>query len=69
MSPEQAAGQTADKRSDIWSFGVILFEMLTGQQLFTGQTVSHCWQESRARSEVVLWGRCRLAERLCQMTP
>ena len=41
MSPEQAAGQTADRRSDIWSFGVILFEMLTGQQLFTGQTVSH----------------------------
>ena len=41
MSPEQAGGQTADKRSDIWSFGVVLFEMLTGQQLFTGKTVSH----------------------------
>ena len=41
MSPEQAAGQIADKRSDIWSFGVVLFEVLTGQRLFTGETVSH----------------------------
>ncbi len=41
MSPEQAAGQTADKRSDIWSFGVVLHEMLTGQGLFTGKTISH----------------------------
>jgi serine/threonine protein kinase/Tol biopolymer transport system component len=40
MSPEQARGQPVDKRADIWAFGVILFEMLTGRSLFHGETVS-----------------------------
>jgi Tol biopolymer transport system component len=40
MPPEQAKGKAVDKRADIWAFGVVLFEMLTGKQLFTGDTVS-----------------------------
>jgi len=40
MSPEQARGKAVDKRADIWAFGVLLFEMLTGRQLFAGETVS-----------------------------
>jgi Tol biopolymer transport system component/predicted Ser/Thr protein kinase len=40
MAPEQARGNPVDKRADIWAYGVVLFEMLTGQRLFEGETVS-----------------------------
>jgi eukaryotic-like serine/threonine-protein kinase len=40
MSPEQARGYEVDRRTDIWAFGVILFEMLTAQKLFAGETAS-----------------------------
>ena len=40
MAPEQARGRPVDKRADIWAFGVLVWEMLTGRRLFAGETVS-----------------------------
>ncbi len=40
MAPEQAKGKAVDKRADIWAFGVVLFEMLTGDRAFKGEDIS-----------------------------
>ena len=40
MSPEQARGESADRRADIWAFGVVLMEMLTGKRVYAGKTLS-----------------------------
>jgi Tol biopolymer transport system component/tRNA A-37 threonylcarbamoyl transferase component Bud32 len=40
MSPEQAKGKAVDRRADIWAFGVVLYEMLCGRAMYTGETIS-----------------------------
>jgi Tol biopolymer transport system component len=45
MSPEQVKGKPADKRSDVWAFGCVLFEMLTGRRPFAGETISEVLAE------------------------
>jgi serine/threonine protein kinase len=45
MSPEQASGRATDARTDIWAFGVVLFEMLSGRHLWSGETTGHILAE------------------------
>jgi serine/threonine-protein kinase len=45
MSPEQARGRTIDRRADVWAFGAVLFEMVSGRQAFSGETVSETLAE------------------------
>ena len=73
MSPEQARGKPVDKRTDIWAFGCVLFEALTGRQEFGGETISDCiakvlqkepdWE---ALPDETPWGIQRLLRRCLQ---
>ncbi|MBD3853049.1 MAG: protein kinase, partial [Acidobacteria bacterium] len=64
MSPEQARGKAVDKRTDIWSFGCVLYETLTGRRAFCGESTSDClaallerepdWEELPPRTPILV---------------
>ena len=55
MSPEQAKGKPADRRADVWAFGVVFTEMLTGRQVFSGETAPEVM--ASVMKEEPEWGR------------
>src|SRR5213592_4563796 len=61
MSPEQARGKPLDKRTDIWSFGCVLYEMLTGDKAFNGEAISEILAAVMLKEPD--WGRLPLNSR------
>ena len=76
MSPEQARGQKVDRRSDIWAFGCVLYELLTGGKSFDGDTVTdilgaiiHTEPHWEALPEETPWAIRRLLQRCLEKDP
>ena len=65
MAPEQARGKPVDKRADIWAFGVVLYEMLTGKRLFEGEDLTETLA-AVVKEEPDLNGRPREVRRLLE---
>ena len=61
MSPEQAKGKTVDRRADVWAFGAVLYEMLTGKQPFHGDDITEILAAVVKRSRRLM--RCRRRRR------